>query len=69
MSRLAILVALVAAVTASLAPALAPTARAAAPDLTLTSDTRYDVDPLNQRIHVTSALKATNHLKETKTRL
>ncbi len=69
MSRLAILLALVAAVAASLAPAAAPTARAAAPDLTLDSDATYDVDPLNQRIHVTSALTAINHLKDTKTRL
>ena len=67
--RLAILLALVAALTASLAPALAPAARAAAPDLTLTSDTRYDVDPENQQIHVTSAITAVNHLKDTKTRL
>ncbi len=69
MSRLAILVALVAAIAASLAPTIAPTAHAAAPGLTLTSDTRYDVDPENQRVHVTAALTAVNHLKDTKTRL
>ena len=69
MSRLAVVLALFAALSASLAPALAPAARAAAPDLTLTSDTRYDVDPENQRIHVTSAITAVNHLKDTKTRL
>ena len=38
---------------ASLAPAVAPDVRAAAPDLTLISDTRYDVDPDNGLIHVT----------------
>src|SRR5215207_7296453 len=69
MSRLAIVLALVAALSVSLAPVLAPAARAAAPDLTLTSDTRYDVDPENQRIHVTSAITVVNHLKDTKTRL
>jgi hypothetical protein len=67
--RVPILLALVAALSASLAPTLAPPARAAAPDLTLTSDTRYDVDPENQQIHVTASITAVNHLKDTKTRL
>jgi hypothetical protein len=48
---------------------MTPTARAAAPSLTLTSDTRYDVDPENQRLHVTASVTAVNHLKDTKTRL
>jgi len=69
MRRLAILLALVAAIAASLAPAMAPPARAAAPSLTLTSDTRYDVDPENHRVHVTVALSAVNHLKDTKTHI
>jgi hypothetical protein len=64
-----LIVALAASVAASLAPTMAPTAAAAAPSLTLTSDTRYDVDPENQRVHVTVALTAVNHLKDTKTRL
>jgi hypothetical protein len=63
------LLGLVVAVVASLAPAVAPVARAAAPDLTLTADTRYDVDPDHGRIHVTASLTATNHLNDTKTRL
>lgn len=70
MSRRApILIALVIALSASIAPSLAPGVRAAAPDLTLTADTRYDVDPANQRVHVTVSLTAINHLKDTKTRL
>ncbi len=60
---------LLVALAASLAPAVAPVARAATPDLTLTADTRYDVDPDHGRIHVTATLTATNHLKDTKTRL
>jgi hypothetical protein len=67
--RSVILFALIAAVGASLAPAAAPSAAAAAPDLTLTADTRYEVDPDKGRIHVTVSLTATNHLKDTKTRL
>jgi hypothetical protein len=63
-----LLVALIAALAVSLAPPTAPAALAA-PDLTLTADTRYDVDPEAQRIHVTVALTAVNHLKDTKTRL
>jgi hypothetical protein len=64
----AIALALVAAVAASLLPVLAEPARAAAPDLTITSDTRYVVDPDKGRVHVTAALTAVNHLKDTKTR-
>ena len=69
--RIPILIALAMALAfaASLAPAVAPGVRAAAPDLTLTSDTRYDVDPVNGLIHVTASVTAVNHLKDTKTRL
>jgi hypothetical protein len=67
--RIPLFLALVVAVAASLAPAVAPGARAAAPSLTLTADTRYDVDPDKQRIHVTTSLTAVNHLKDTKTKL
>ncbi len=67
--RILTVLALLAALTASLAPAAAPTALAAAPDLTLTSDTRYEVDPGNQLVHVTAVITAVNHLKDTKTRL
>lgn len=63
------LLALVVAIAASLAPVTAPSARAAAPDLTLTADTRYEVNPDKGRIHVTVSLTATNRLKDTKTRL
>jgi hypothetical protein len=67
--RVPILFALLVALAASVTPAIAPAVRAAAPDLTLTADTRYDVDPDQQRIHVTATLTAVNHLKDTKTRL
>ena len=67
--RILTVLALLAALTASLAPAAAPAALAAAPDLTLTSDTRYEVDPGNQLVHVTAVITAINHLKDTKTRL
>ena len=59
---------LLAALAASLLPALAAPARAAAPNLTITSDTRYVVDPAKGRVHVTAALTAVNHLRDTKTR-
>jgi len=61
-------VALLAALGASLLPALAPVARAAAPDLTLTSETQYDVQPDKARVHVTAQVTAVNHLRDTKTR-
>jgi hypothetical protein len=60
--------ALLAALGASLLPALAPVARAAAPDLTLTAETRYDVQPDQARVHVTAQVTAVNHLHDTKTR-
>ena len=52
-----------------IAPGLAPVARAAATDLTLTTQTRYDVQPDQARVHVTAAVTAVNHLANTKTRL
>jgi hypothetical protein len=67
--RLGLVVALAAAILASLAPTVAPSAAAAVPDLSFTTETRYDVDPANARIHVTVSLTAVNHLKDTKTRL
>jgi hypothetical protein len=65
------LLALVAAVGLLGSP-IGPTApeavRAARPDLTITSHATYDVQPDEQRIHVTVDLTLTNHLKDTKTR-
>ena len=43
-------------------------ARAAATDLTLVSDTTYDVAPAAGRVHVTSLITATNHLTNTVTK-
>src|SRR5439155_1557840 len=40
---------------------------AAASGLTTTADARYVVDPGKHAVHVTVALSATNHLKDTKT--
>ncbi len=50
------------------APAAAPLVRAAAPDLTISSDARYDVQPVQRRIRITVDLLLTNHLKDTVTR-
>lgn len=49
-------------------PATAPSVRAAAPDLTIVSDARYEVQPEQHRIRVTLNLVLTNHLKDTVTR-
>jgi hypothetical protein len=49
-------------------PAAAPAVRAAAPDLTISSDARYDVQPAQRRVRVTLDLLLTNHLKDTVTR-
>jgi hypothetical protein len=46
----------------------APVASAAAPSLTLVSDTTYDVAPAAGRVHVTSTVTATNHLSDTVTK-
>src|SRR5258705_7416854 len=48
-------------------PAAASPVRAAAPDLTVTSETRYDVQPEKSRVHVTAQVTAVNHLHDTKT--
>jgi hypothetical protein len=45
----------------------ASTALAATPDLTLVTTTTYDVLPDKALVHVTSAITATNHLKDTVT--
>ena len=63
-----LLLAAAAALVTGLVPAVAPPAQAAAPDLTLTAETRYDVDPGQRAVHVTVALTAVNHLKDTTTR-
>jgi hypothetical protein len=65
------LLALVALVVLSLVPTgpLAPReVRAAAPDLTITSHARYDVQPDERRVRLTVDLTLTNHLKDTKTK-
>lgn len=67
MRRLALFFALAAVIAGSLAHAAAPPTAAAAPDLTLTADARYDVDPTKGRVHVSVALTAVNHLADTKT--
>ena len=64
-----LLSALAIAVIAAVAPPVAPVAQAATPPLTMTTETRYDVDPDKQLIHVTATLTAVNHQKDTKTRL
>jgi hypothetical protein len=42
--------------------------RAAAPDLTIVTSARYDVQPARHRVHVTVDLTLTNHLTDTVTR-
>ena len=53
---------------APLGLAPARVALAAAPSLTLVSDTTYDVAPDTGRVHVTSVVTATNHLSDTVTK-
>jgi hypothetical protein len=67
--RLLPIAALLVALGASILPETAPPARAAATDLTVTTATRYDVQPEQSRVHVTAAVSAVNHLNNTKTRL
>lgn len=50
------------------APATVPEVRAAAPDLTIVSDARYEVQPDEHRVRITLNLVLTNHLKDTVTR-
>lgn len=65
---------LAAIVVATVGVVLPPTASLAlathegTPDLTLVTDTRYEVQPAERRVHVTVAITATNHLKDTATR-
>ena len=42
--------------------------RAAAPDLTIVTDARYDVQPAQHRVHVTLDMVLTNHLHDTSTK-
>jgi hypothetical protein len=67
--RLAGLVlALVAATGLLAAPAGVADVRAAAPDLTIVSDARYDVQPAQHRVHVTVDMVLANHLHDTSTK-
>jgi hypothetical protein len=50
------------------APAAAPEVRAAAPDLTIVTDARYDVQPDQHRVRVNVTVVLTNHLKDTVTK-
>ena len=68
-SSRAALIAALAILLGSLGLGVAPApALAATPDLTLSSDTTYDVQPDTARIHVTSVVTATNRLQDTITR-
>jgi hypothetical protein len=60
--------ALALAVVAVGAPLTAPEVRAAAPDLTIVTDARYDVQPEQHRVRVNLKLVLTNHLKDTVTK-
>jgi hypothetical protein len=66
--RHALVVALVVACGLVAAPPLARDTLAAAPDLTIVGDARYDVQPANHRIRITVDLVATNHLVDTATK-
>jgi len=61
-------IALVLATGLLAAHATAPEAHAAAPDLTIVSDARYDVQPDQHRVRVSLDLVLRNHLKDTVTR-
>ncbi|MFL5774916.1 MAG: hypothetical protein ACJ76W_01450 [Chloroflexota bacterium] len=68
--RAALVVALIASSVGVLAPSPAASAAlAAATGLTLVSNATYTVDPEHGAVHVSVALNAVNHLKDTKTRL
>jgi hypothetical protein len=56
------------AVGLAAAPASVPLVRAAAPDLTIVADARYDVQPEQRRVRVNLKLVLTNHLKDTVTK-
>lgn len=66
--RVLLLLAVVASLAAAIAPATAPPAAAASPGLTITSDTRYAVDPAHSRVRVRATLTIANHRHDTKTR-
>ncbi|MEA2610272.1 MAG: hypothetical protein QOJ75_2515 [Chloroflexota bacterium] len=63
-----LLVATIIATGLLVVPAAAPLVRAAAPDLTIVSDARYDVQPDHRRVRVSLDLLLTNHLKDSVTR-
>jgi hypothetical protein len=60
--------ALALAVVAVAAPSGAREVRAAAPDLTIVTDARYDVQPEQHRVRVNLKVVLTNHLKDTITK-
>lgn len=67
--RLSLLLFAFLAATALVAtPAGTGTVRAAAPDLTIVGNARYDVEPAAKRVRVTVDLVMTNHLRDTKTK-
>lgn len=61
-------VAAIGSLAAPVGPAAPVEVRAARPDLTITSEARYDVQPDRQRVRVTVDLTLTNHAKDTKTK-
>jgi hypothetical protein len=63
-----LLLAVVAAAGLLAAPVGVAEVRAAAPDLTIVSDARYDVQPADHRVHVTLDMVLTNHLHDTSTK-
>ena len=70
-SFVVVALAVVAAVGLSVAPAgpMRPLeVRAARPDLTITTEARYDVQPDERRVRVTVDLTLRNHLKDTRTK-
>jgi hypothetical protein len=63
-----LLLAVVGAMGLVAAPPIADEVRAATPDLTITSDARYTVQPDKNRVRVTLVLTLTNHLTDTTTK-
>lgn len=64
----ALLLAIVAVGGLGLSPAGVRDVRAAAPDLTIVTNARYDVQPGSSRVRVTLDMVLTNHLKDTQTK-
>jgi hypothetical protein len=60
-----LLVSLIAALGLLAAPAGVTDVRAAAPDLTIVTDARYDVQPAQHRVRITLDMVLTNHLHDT----